>query len=172
MKNPVIIKGDKGGIHIIIDPDAILTDVLLQLELKLQGTSSIYRNSKPINVTFDGKALTEDEKRDILIILDKLGLNVCLSENKHKNTKQQNIRDNLSNILSDKDGLFYIGNLKNGQSIDAMCSIVIIGNVEKGASVYSCGNIVITGSLEGIAQAGCTGREDAFVYSLISGRNI
>lgn len=172
MNNSVIIKGDKGGLHILIDPDAKLTDVIIQLENMLSGTSSIYRNAKPINVTFDGKALTADEKRDILFILDKLGLNVCHNDNKHKNIKQQNIIDNISNILPDKDGLFYIGNLKNGQSIDAICSIVIIGNVEKGASVYSHGNIVITGSLEGIAISGCTGREDTFVYSLISGRNI
>ena len=172
MNNSVIIKCDKGGIHIIIDPDARLSDVIFQLEHKLTGTTSIYRNSKPINVTFDGKELTEDEERDILFVLSKIGLNVCHKDDKHKNSKQHNIKDNLSNILSDKDGLFYIGNLKNGQSIDAMCSIVIIGNVEKGASVYSNGNIVITGTLEGIAKSGCAGREDTFVYSLISGRNI
>ena len=167
MKNPVIIKGDKGGIHIIIDPGATLNEVLFQLEYKLKGPHSSFRNSKPINVTFEGKALRSDEKRDILFVLSKIGLNIC-----HNDKKQESKNTILSNILTDKDGLFYIGNLKNGQSINAKCSIIILGNVEKGASVYSLGNIVITGVLDGIAKAGCQGKEDAFVYSLISGRNI
>ena len=165
MKNPVIIKGDKGGIHIIIEPWATLNDVLFHLELKFKGSCSTSRNSKPINVTFGGKELTDEEKRDILFVLNKIGLNV------YHNNKQENI-NNTSNILTDKDGLFYIGNLKNGQSINAVCSIVVVGNVEKGASVFSCGNIVIIGALNGVAKAGCQGKNDAFVYSLISGRNI
>ena len=115
----------------------------------------------------NGKELTDDEKRDILFVLSKVGINVC-----HNQKRQEKNIDKISNIQPDKDGLFYIGNLRNGQSINAKCSIVIIGNVEKGASVYSQGNIVITGSLDGIAKAGCRGKENAFVYSLISGRNI
>lgn len=167
MKNPVNIKGDKGGIHIIIEPGADLNEVLLQLELRLKSSRSNYKNSKPINVTFEGKSLTDEEVRDILFVLSKIGLNVC-----HRENKQDNNDNKTSDIPYDKDGLFYIGNLKNGQSINALCSIVIIGNVEKGAAVYSQGNIVITGALEGLARPGCLGREDAFVYSLISGRNI
>lgn len=172
MKNPVIIKGDKLGIHIIIEPEATLEEVIFQLELKLKGSSYNYKNSRPINITFENKVLTEDEKAKILFALNRLGLNVC------HNTKKLENKDNklLSNIQTDRDGLFYIGNLRSGQSINARCSIVIIGNVEKGASVYSQGNIVITGSLDGIAKAGCPGindaREDAFVYYSISGRNI
>ena len=64
----------------------------------------------------------------------------------------------------------YIGCLHNGQTINAADSIVIIGDVEQGAAVYSEGNIIIIGALNGYAEAGCKGREDAFVYSLISGR--
>lgn len=172
MKNPVIIKGDKQGIHIIIEPEATLEEVIFQLELKLRGPNCNYKNSKPINITFENKLLTEDEKAKILFALSNLGLNVC------HNIKKQENKDIklLSNIQTDRDGLFYIGNLRSGQSINARCSIVIIGNVEKGASVYSQGNIVITGALDGIAKAGCQGVnnavEDAFVYYSISGRNI
>ena len=137
------------------------------MELKFKGPHSNSKNSKPINVTFDGKELTDEEKRDILFVLNKIGLNVY-----HNDNKQENISNTISNIQTDKDGLFYIGNLRNGQSINARSSIIVIGNVEKGASIFSLGNIVITGSLEGVAKAGCQGKKDAFVYSLISGRNI
>ncbi len=165
MKNPVIIKGDKKGIHIIVDPMATLEEVLINLELRLKCTKSDFKNSKPINISFEGKELTDEEKKDILFVLNKIGLNVY-----HSPSKQQKI--NPLNVQADKDGLFYIGNLKNGQSINAICSIVVIGNVEKGASIYSRGNIVITGYLDGIAKAGCDGNDNSFVFSLISGRNI
>ena len=69
-------------------------------------------------------------------------------------------------IYSDKNGLFYIGNLKNGQSIQAAASIVIVGDVESGASVESEGNIIIIGALHGAATSGYKGKPDTFVYSL------
>lgn len=168
MNNPVIIKGNKWGIHIIIQPEATLDIIIKELENKLRGTRSYYIDTKPINVAFEGKILTDDEKEKILYIIRSRGLNVSYKKISNIDKTKKLIHEK----LPDKEGLFYKGTLKNGQSINALCSIVIIGDVEKGASVYSNGNIVITGALRGFAKAGCDGREDAFVYSLISGRNL
>lgn len=165
MKSPVIIKGNKWGIRLIIAPEATLEAIIGELETKLQNTGNYYKNIKPIKVAFDGKILTEDEKEIILNTLRKFGLNAKQDKPDIQNASF------INNILPDKDGLFYIGNLKSGQSINALCSIVIVGNVEQGASVFSNGNIIIIGSLGGYAQAGLDGREDAFIYTLVSGRN-
>lgn len=108
--------------------------------------------------------MTEDEKDIILDTLRDIGLNIrtnSLTNEKPSKTE---------NPQPDKDGLFYIGCLHNGQTINAATSIIIIGDVEQGAAVYSEGNIVILGELNGYAEAGTDGRQDAFVYTLISGR--
>lgn len=108
--------------------------------------------------------MTYDEETAILDTLRDIGLNIS-SNNKIdiQPEKQQNLQP-------EKDGLFYIGCLHSGQSINAAESIIIIGDIEQGAAVYSEGNIIIIGELNGYAEAGCKGRENAFVYSLISGR--
>lgn len=166
MKSPVIIKGNKMGIRLIIAPEAALDEIIYELSDKLQNTGHYYKNIRPISVTFDGKVLTEDEMESIRDTLRGLGLNIQRrkKEKKYKEEKK-------ANLHSDTDGLFYIGNLKNGQSIEATESIVVVGNIEQGASVVSEGNVIIVGALDGYAEAGCKGRKNAFVYSLISGRN-
>lgn len=161
MISPVIIKGNKMGIRLIIAPEAALDTIIMELKDKLQNTGHYYKNIRPISVAFDGKCLTDDETEIILDTLRELGLNIELPRKGLNSEKENN-----PTLQYDKDGLFYIGSLKNGQSIDAAESIVIVGDIEQGASVYSEGNIIVIGELNGYAEAGCRGRNDAFVYSL------
>ena len=158
--SPVIIKGNKMGIRLIIAPEATLELIIQELTKKLQTTKQYYHNIRFISVTFEGKILTEDEIETILDTLRDIGLNI---QRKCSETIQS---EKPNNSQPDKDGLFYIGCLKSGQSINAAESIVIVGDIEQGASVYSEGNIIIIGELKGYAEAGYKGRKDAFVYSL------
>lgn len=159
MISPVMMKGNKAGIRLIISPDATISQVVTCLSDKLQTTGRYYANIKPITVTFEGKDLTEDEKQQIIDTLNDKGIRIGRRPRSIEKAKKKS-------IYSDKNGLFYIGNLKNGQSIQAAASIVIVGDVESGASVESEGNIIIIGALHGAATSGCKGKPDTFVYSL------
>ena len=70
MISPVMMKGNKAGIRLIISPDATISQVVTCLSDKLQTTGRYYANIKPITVTFEGKDLTEDEKQQII---DRMG---------------------------------------------------------------------------------------------------
>lgn len=159
MISPVMMKGNKTGIRLIISPEATLNQVITCLSDKLKSTGRYYSNIKPITVTFEGKNLTEDEKQEIINTLTEKGIHIG---SRKTSTKKSTPKA----ILSDKSGIFYIGCLKNGQSIQASASIVIVGDVESGACVESEGNIIVIGSLDGIAISGCKGKPDTFVYSL------
>ena len=159
MISPVMMKGNKAGIRLIISPDATISQVVTCLADKLQTTGRYYSNIKPISVTFEGKNLTEDEKQQIIDTLSEKG--ICIGR-MHRPTEHSKKKT----IHSDKNRLFYIGSLKNGQSIQAAASIVIVGDVESGASVESEGNIIIIGALHGVAISGYKGKPDTFVYSL------
>lgn len=163
MFNPVIIKGNKQGIRLIIDNAADLQEVVYSINNKLKNTKCYYSNIKPIYVTFEGKQLTEDETEIILDTLRKSGLNVALLKEHYYN----DTIEKTNKILSEQIGLFYKGTLKSGQAIEADESIIIIGDVEAGASVTSVGNIIVLGRLLGYAKAGIKGNENAFVYSLV-----
>lgn len=163
------MKGNKMGIKLIIPPEATLLDVINLLKAKLQNNGHYCKADKPISVIFEGKSLTEEEKQAILDTLRENGLTI---QDEHIQTicddppsiKKEN------KILPDKEGLFYRGTLRNGQTLFAADSIVIIGDVEAGASVYSEGNIVIIGTNSGVAESGYKGRKDTFVYSFQDGR--
>ena len=161
MINPVIIKGNNQGIRLIIAPEASFETIKTELDKKLQNKKHYYTNIKPINVTFDGKILTEDEKNELLVLLNNKGLNI----NEKINTNESKVNC-FADLQKDNDGLFYVGNLKNGQAIDAATSIIIIGNIEQGASVTSKGNIIVIGELKGYAKAGLAGDPNAFVYNV------
>lgn len=159
MKSPIIIKGNKMGIRLIIDEQADMEDITAHLRESLIKTHNYYSNVKPIYVAFEGKILAKDEKDKLIEILRGYGLNVKSKEDEDKKKLMT------PKITNDEDGLFYVGNLRNGQTIEAAESIVIIGNVEQGASVRSEGNIIVIGSLSGSAKAGIKGNKNAFVYS-------
>jgi len=154
------------GIRLIIAAEATIDIIKEELIKKLQNTRQYYKNIKPISITFEGKILTEDEITIILDTLRNIGLNIKDEFSLPEITDEKQL-----NIPREEDGLFYMGNLKNGQSIEASESIIIIGDVESGACVYSKGNIIIIGHLQGYAEAGYNGNKDAFVYTLFSGRN-
>ncbi len=163
MKNPVIIKGNKEGIRMIIANEASFDEIKESLDIKFQSKRRYYTKSKPIDITFEGKILTDDEIKEILSLLQEKGLNI---NNKATNTTKECKDQSFTDLQTDKDGLFYIGNLKTGQSINAATSIIIVGNIEQGASVVSKGNIIVIGELKGFAKAGVLGSDNAFVYKV------
>lgn len=169
MISPVMLKGNKSGIRVIISPEADIQTILCCLTDKLNATGKYYTNIKPITVCFEGKQLTEDEKIQILDTLRMKGINIgehpAVSETGNLAGKKYKPITS-KQLYTDKNGLFYVGNLRNGQSITAVASIVIVGDVEAGAYVESAGNVVVIGNAHGIIKTGCMGRTDTFMYSL------
>ena len=53
--------------------------------------------------------------------------------------------------------------LRSGASIRFEGDITLFGDVNPGAQVVAAGNIIVLGALKGLAHAGATGAEDAFI---------
>lgn len=165
MNNPVIIKGNNQGIRLIINEDACMEDIVGDIKHKLLNTKNYYANIRPISITFEGKLLTQDETKIILDTLRDIGLNI--EEKKYKILSLERIKDDKElNIPSEQNGLFFVGNIRKGQSLEAKKSIVIIGDVFPGARVVSDGNIIIIGQSRGTIIAGAGGNKNAFVYCI------
>lgn len=165
MNAPVIIKGNKQGIRLIISNDACLYEIIHEIKAKLKITKNYYTNVKPIDVTFEGKVLTEDEKDQILDTLRNIGLNIA--KRKLQLIPHPNYSTQINNYIpTDEAGLFFKGTIRSGQSLECTKSIVIIGDVLKGASVISEGNVIVIGNIYGNVIAGSKGDSSAFVYCI------
>lgn len=168
VNNSVIIKGNKYGIIVVLNPDIAFDELKELIAEKFKESSKFFENAK-MAISFEGRILTNEEQRDIL---DIIGKNtdmqiVCVIDNDPK--KEELFQKTLEQKLMELDnntGQFYKGILRSGASLEFESSVVIIGDVNNGARVVSKGNIIVLGSLKGNAFAGATGNTNAFVVAL------
>jgi len=168
MNNSVIIKGNKYGIVVVLNPDLTFDELKQQIKQKFQESSKFFENAK-MAISFEGRKLTTDEQREILdIIHENTDMHIiCVIENDPEVEKrfQKPLEQKLME-LSNNTGQFYKGILRSGTSLEFETSVVIIGDVNHGARVVSKGNIIVLGSLKGTAYAGACGNTNSFAVAL------
>ena len=117
-------------------------------------------------VDFGAASFTEEEKQELLDILEK---NTAL---KIQNNQTKLCTERQPHPAAAPDGTtpqplsmteFHRGNVRSGQSLSFPGSAVILGDVNPGAMVKAAGSIIVLGSLRGGAHAGCEGAKEAFI---------
>jgi septum site-determining protein MinC len=166
--NSVIIKGNKYGIVVVLNPDIGFEELKEQVTIKFKESSKFFDNAK-MAISFEGRILSNDEQKDIL---DIIGNNtdmhiVCVIDNDPN--KEEIFKKSLEEKLMEFEnntGQFYKGILRSGASLEFENSVIIIGDVNNGARVVSKGNIIVLGTLRGNAFAGACGNTNSFVVAL------
>lgn len=168
MKTPVVIKGTKSGIIVVLDKNLPFEE-LEQCVAKKFNESAEFLGNTQVAVSFEGRKCTDEEEIRLMnCITENSHLDVvCIVDNDEKREAyfNQALNEKLM-ALDSNTGNFYKGNLRSGQLLEFQTSIVILGDVNAGAQVISTGNVVILGSLKGNVYAGASGNENAFVVAL------
>ncbi|MCH5265641.1 MAG: septum site-determining protein MinC [Lachnospiraceae bacterium] len=167
-KAPVVIKGNKSGIRIVLDSKMEFQELLKEVEEKFSSSADFLGNAQ-VAVSFEGRELTEEEEAILLSCISensKLDV-VCIIDNDKKREEYftQSLNDRLMQ-LNASTGQFFKGNLRSGQVMEFETSIVILGDINAGAQIVSTGNVVVLGALNGTVYAGASGRENCFVAAL------
>lgn len=169
MDQSVIIKGLNHGIVVVLDPAVDYEKLKERVAERFRASSKFLGNAE-VALSFEGKELNEDQKKELLeIITSESNLSVvCLLENDPE--KDAAMLAAVSQVIpkevANLNGLFYKGNLRSGQEVISEENLVIIGDVNPGASVTARGSIIVLGSLRGMVFAGNEGNENAFVLAL------
>ena len=158
-----MVKGDRQGLHVIISEDLDLQQIVHELVRMFNKPSPVRKKSIPIKISFEGKYLTKDKISKIKNALIQNGINI-----QEKNNSI--LSDKTYTSVGDKEDIFIIGDIKNGESIFSLSSIIIVGDVEKGSEIYSLGNVIVIGKVFGLIKTGLDGRQNSFYYSINSGR--
>ena len=174
MSQSVMIKSNKYGINLVLDPEMPFQELLSDVIEKFKASEKFFENAK-LAISFEGRKLSEEEEDRII---DAITTNttiqiLCIVQNgseqeavmKQQIEYYQAIQQQYANANSGS-GDFYRGTLRSGQVIESESSVTIIGDVNPGAKVISQGNIVILGALKGNAHAGCTGNCNCFIFAL------
>ena len=168
MNNSVVIKGNKYGIVVVMDPEVPFEELKENLVEKFQSASKFFDKAK-MALSFEGRKLSSAEEQEILnIISENSDLNiVCVMDNDEIREKAfKNAVEEKLEQLSSQTGQFYKGTLRSGQVLESESSIIVLGDVNPGARIVAKGNVVVLGSLKGIVFAGANGNPDAFVVAL------
>lgn len=161
--NCIAFKGSKDGITIYLDRDSDYANLKEQLIKKLESTRQFFIGAQVSSI--QGKALTNGEREEIReIIYSRFGMVMV--------EKNEGVMGSSSvqpfDGIEEGDTKFIRATIRSGQRIQYGGNIVIIGDVNPGAEIIAEGNILVMGALRGLAHAGSSGNERAFVvaYSL------
>ena len=196
MKNPVMIKGNKYGFTLYLDPDTGFDELLTLVGERFGQSGKFFTGDSQIAIRFEGKALTFEEQNAVIDIIEDnsdVRISYVIDGDEHNEAYfkaaveqyGQKLRDAFAKEREEykeelirtvpgyyeqgnlsSDGQFYKGTLRSGQSIEVENSIVIVGDVNPGADVVAGGNVVVLGCLKGSATAGYPDNRSAFVLSL------
>lgn len=167
-KTPVVIKGNKSGIRIVLDAQLPFEELVEEVQKKFKESSEFLGDAQ-VAVSFDGRPLEEEEEAILLqCIKDYSRLRVvCLvDEDKEREAIFNRSLNEQLMALNSNTGQFFKGNLRSGQVMEFETSIVILGDINVGAQVVSTGNVVVLGNLFGTVYAGAAGKENAFIVAL------
>jgi len=168
MSQAVIIKSNKYGIQLFLDADMPFEDLLQAIIKKFEDSAKFFRDAK-VAVSFEGRELTAEESyRIVEAITSHTEITIiCIVDNEqsHADLFKQQI-DTYYESIAGKEGEFYRGNLRSGQVLENVSSIVIAGDVNAGARIISQGNVIVLGTLQGNAYAGAAGNQNCFIAAL------
>ena len=188
MKSSVIIKGNKYGFQIVLNPALPFEELLREVAEKFRESIRFFDFSQSIAVSFEGRDLTQGEQNllvDTIVETSGLRINYIINGGKAVETE---FAEALSDVreeepeeteeelpggiefpenLVGKNGQFYRGTLRSGQKIEVDGSIVVLGDINPGAQIIAGGNVVVLGCLKGTVYAGYPEDRGAFVASLM-----
>lgn len=184
MSKEVIIKSNKYGIILALDPNIPFEQLLELTKEKFQESGSFFKDAK-MALGFEGRTLSAQEEQLMaeavmancsLQIVSILDSNKTLEELMRERVEAAQIPNAGMNagggqVLQNPDipqagAGFYKGNLRSGQTLECESSVTLIGDVNPGARIVSGGNIVVLGALKGNACAGAGGGENCFIFAL------
>lgn len=188
MKSSVIIKGNKYGFQIVLNPTLPFEELLREVAQKFKESIRFFDFSQSIAVSFEGRDLTQGEQNLLVdTIVENSGLKInyiinggkavetefaeALSDAQEKDQEEEEepIQEELNfpESIVGKNGQFYRGTLRSGQKIEVEGSIVVLGDINPGAQIVAGGNVVVLGCLKGTVYAGYPQDRGAFVASLM-----
>lgn len=174
MSQPVVIKGNKHGIVVVLDAKAEFEDLKKQIEDKFRASAKFFGNAD-MALGFEGRELSNEQQQEVLDIISHVSqLNIiCIMDNNEEQDLKFKAAIESAALQKDKqtaqsvnDGQFYKGTLRSGQVLETEGSVIVLGDVNPGGRIIAAGNVIVLGSLRGNVFAGVNGNEDCFVVAL------
>lgn len=169
IKDSVTIKGTKEGLIVYCDEAASWSQVIDNLQARLQGKEGNFFDGASVTVDIGCRLLTPHEVGLLWDTFQGKGLNIkCLKagspEEKNAGPNSNKLRpagepDDASSMPT----LVVQRSVRSGQNIEYGGNIIVLGDVNPGAEIEAAGFIMVWGDLRGTVHAGAEGNKEAWV---------
>lgn len=168
MKHSVVIKGNRSGMTVFLNPDIPFEELLEAVGRKFRESAKFW-GSVQMTLTFEGREISAREEYELVnVITDNSHIDVlCLIDtNANRIERCEKALNEKLMELTAQTGQFYRGTLKGGETLESEASVVVIGDVNVGAKVIAKGNVIVLGKLSGTAYAGASGNPQTVIAAM------
>ncbi len=173
MEQAVILKSEKNGLHLHLNPSLPFPTLLEEIVKKFKESENFFKNAK-VAISFGGRELSEDEENQIVDVISSNTRIQILCILNHDTVTEEVIRQKTKALVEPEpepvpvakkasSSSIYRGSLKDGQVLESTESILIMGDVPPTATVISVGNVIVLGLLQGKVQAGAKGDDTSVI---------
>lgn len=172
---PVVFKGGKNYLTLVLDPEMEFSDLLGEILSKFRMSEKFFMN-EPIAILFEGRKLSEKEQLQILDAIDcytQVTISTVIENDRIKEyASNEALRRTLypeefeiDHFLGEAVCTYIPRSVESGEHISSENTIVVFGNVEKGAIISSDEHVIVIGALYGQAIAGQNGQTESRIYA-------
>jgi septum site-determining protein MinC len=167
----VILKGQRGGIVVMLDAKTPFEDIKKVLRDKVSGAKRFFEGANA-TVTFKGRKISDKQEQELLdIIMSETTMDVAFVESEGFTLQPQKAAPTTgqsSTFAPQMEGetAFYTVNLRSGQQVRYKGSVVIVGDVNPGSQIVADGNVVVLGAIKGMVHAGAIGDDSCYISAL------
>jgi len=164
----ITFKGFRNGLIFHFHPGFSFSNYYQFLQDSFAENPQLFTNAQ---VLFAGEGLQRLSLEE-RIELQKLCLAQGLPlENHYTETAEPTVKAESPAVSAEAascgaDGMTISRTLRSGQKCYTEGTLVVYGNVNESAEIMAGGDIIVLGRLEGVAHAGCHGKEDSIIFAL------
>ena len=171
MPDSVSIKGTKGGLVVVLNPNCSFDEIKSGLKEKIEAARGFFQGAK-LSLTWSIQKLSHNEKLELERLCSGYGLQ--FSDTELKVTRRQNsVKPPINQMAicgllpheKDQQTLLYSKTLRSGQKIVHDGNVVVWADVNPGSEILSTHSIVVLGNCRGTLQAGAASTEGVIVFA-------
>ena len=159
-KDACVIKGNRHGLVLSIDPEAAFDDVIAQLRAKLSAHREFFQGAI-VRLHSQTEPLGESRLGQLRSVVQEFGMHFAGQETDTVASPEATV----PKVDSTDDTKLVRRTLRSGQSIHYSGNVIVMGDVNPGAEIVCSGDILVLGSLRGVAHAGAEGNAKAVVFA-------
>lgn len=180
---PALFRGTKEGLLVTLAQDVDLAHILAYLDKRLAATGDFFRGAQ-VTVVTGGRTLSPADQEAVAQVLARHGLSLLAFRDQAPGLREGGEARDAAGareagpaggrgeelprapVPREEPPLVVSRTLRSGQAVRHRGDVIILGDVNPGAEVVAAGHIIVLGTLRGVAHAGATGDETAFVMAL------